>query len=206
MAAEKRYRNFATVVYPESAPNNWIDIIKESKIPCFISPIHDKDINPTGESKKAHYHVISMYEGKKSSDQAKEFFESFGGVGCEVVSSSRSYARYLCHLDNPEKAQYKICDVVSTGGANYRSIIGTMADKSICIGDMIDYVNQNDIDSFAELVCYSKEFKSDWFDCLINSGSFFIKEYIKSRCWKIQKDKEEDEKQKALENLNNSTT
>lgn len=185
--SEKRYRNFATVVYPESASDDWIDILRELKIPCFISPLHNNDKNPTGEAKKAHYHVQFAFEGKKSKDQVNEIIKEIGGVGCEVVSSLRAYARYLCHLDNPEKAQYKTSDVISLGGLNYNNVIGSMADKSVCLTEMIDFVNDNDLDSFSELVCYAKEFKTQWFDCLINSGSYFIKEYIKSRTWKLHK-------------------
>lgn len=194
-SATPRYRNFACVVYPESAPDNWKELLKESKVPIFISPLHDKDINPTGEPKKPHYHVMAMYDGKKSVEQVSEFFKTFGGVGCEVVSSSRAYARYLCHLDNPEKAQYKTTDVLSVGGANYRVLIGTMADKNLALGEMIDYINETDIDSFYELVCYAKEFKTEWFDCLINSGSYFIKEFIKSRAWKLHKYEEKQRPQ-----------
>ena len=189
-SATPRYRNFACVVYPESAPADWLDLLKESKVPLFVSPLHDKDINPTGEPKKPHHHVMAMYDGKKSKEQAMEFFKSFGGVGCEVVGSTRSYARYLCHLDNPEKAQYKTSDVISIGGSNYKLLIGTMADKTLALSEMIDYINETDIDSFCELVNYAKEFKSEWFDCLINSGSYFIKEYIKSRTWKLHQREE----------------
>ena len=60
--SKSRTRNYATVVYPESAPENWQQIISESKIPVFISPLHDQDINPTGEHKKSHFHVMAMYE------------------------------------------------------------------------------------------------------------------------------------------------
>ena len=55
-----RTRNYATVVYPESAPSDWIDKLTECFVPAFISPLHDKDINPGGEPKKPHYHVIIM--------------------------------------------------------------------------------------------------------------------------------------------------
>lgn len=47
-----------------------------------------------------------MFDGVKTIEQAKDLFEQIGGVGCEKVNSIRGYARYLCHLDNPEKAQY----------------------------------------------------------------------------------------------------
>lgn len=183
--APKRYRNFACVVYPDSAPENWREIISDAKLPVFVSPLHDKDVNPTGEPKKPHHHVVAMYEGKKSVEQAKEFFESFGGVGCEVVNSARAYARYLCHLDNPEKAQYNTSDVLSFGGANYSCLIGTMADKNATIREIIAYIDENDIDSFYELVMYAVNYKTEWYDCLLNSGSYFVKEFIKSRTWKL---------------------
>lgn len=185
-----RVRNFATVVYPESAPKNWREIISESKIPVFISPLHDKDVNATGEPKKPHYHVISMYESPKTEKQAREFFESFGGVGCETVKSVRGYARYLCHLDNPEKAQYSIDDVVAYGGADYIHAIGSAADRAKAIREMIAWIEENDIVSFAELLRYASVNRSDWFDCLTTSGAYITKEYIKSRWWELHaKDK-----------------
>ena len=184
--ASIRTRNFATVVYPESAPENWKVIISESKIPCFISPLHDKDINPTGEPKKPHYHVMIMYDGPKTKEQAESFFKTFGGVGCEIVNSVRAYARYLKHLDNPEKHQYKE-DVMCYGGSDYMQAIGTAADKGKAISEMMDWIEENDIDYFYDLSTYARINRSDWFDVLINSGSYYIKEHIKSRTYKKYK-------------------
>ena len=62
-ARDTRGRNFATMVYPESAPENWREILAGYFIPAFISPLHDKDLNPTGEPKKPHHHVMLMFEG-----------------------------------------------------------------------------------------------------------------------------------------------
>jgi hypothetical protein len=185
-----RTRNYACVVYPESAPSNWREIITESKVPVFISPLHDQDKNPTGEPKKPHYHVMAMYDNVKTKEQAEEFFISFGGVGCEVVNSVRGYARYLCHLDNPEKAQYKIDDVTSLGGADYMHSIGTAADKAKTIREMLAYIEENDITCFADLSLHASINRSDWFDTLINNGAYFIKEYIKSRTWKLHHEEE----------------
>ena len=180
-----RTRNYATVVYPESAPADWLQTVSEAKIPLFVSPLHDRDVNPTGEPKKPHYHVQAMFESVKTREQAHEFFKTFGGVGCEIVNSTRGYARYLCHLDNPEKAQYAIEDVKCYGGADYMHAIGTSADKAKAIKEMIAYIEENDIISFAELLRYSSVNRSDWFDCLINSGAYITKEYIKSRWWEL---------------------
>ena len=66
-----RTRNYATVVYPESASTDWLEKLSELHVPAFVSPLHDKDVNPTGESKKAHYHVMIMFDGVKTLDQAR---------------------------------------------------------------------------------------------------------------------------------------
>lgn len=188
-----RTRNYACVVYPDSAPENWLSIIADSKIPCLVSPLHDKDKNPTGEDKKPHYHVLTMYDTVKTPEQAQAFFDTFKGVGVEVVSSLRGYARYLCHLDNPEKASYSPEDVKAYGGANYSHIIGTMADKGKAIREMREFIHSEDITCFADLVDFAAINREDWFDCLINSGAYVVKEYIKSYTWKYHHMKEETE-------------
>lgn len=180
-----RTRNYATVVYPESAPENWQQIISESKIPMFVSPIHDQDLNPTGEKKKPHYHVIIMFESVKTKEQAEELIKSFGGVGCEVVNSLRGYARYMTHMDNPEKHQYNMDDVKSYGGADYIHAIGTAADKAKACREMITWIEENDIVSYRDLMEYASVNRSDWFDALINNSSMAMIEYIKSRYWQL---------------------
>ena len=124
-----RTRNYATVVYPESAPEDWQTILEECFVPAFISPLHDSDVNPGGEIKKAHYHVVIMFDSVKTIEQAVAVFEKIGGVGCEKVNSIRGYARYLCHLDNPEKFQYPQEKVRALCGADYITTIGLVTDK-----------------------------------------------------------------------------
>ena len=113
-----RTRNFATVVYPESAPEDWMELLTQQFVPAFISPLHDQDLDPTGDPKKPHYHVIIKFDNVKTLTQAKEVVDVIGGVGCEPVKSLRAYTRYLCHLDNPEKARYSMDDVRQLGGAD----------------------------------------------------------------------------------------
>lgn len=178
-----RTRNFATVIYPESAPENWQEILVEQFVPAFISPLHDKDVNPTGELKKEHYHVIIMFEGVKTTEQAKAIFEKIGGVGCEIVQSLRGYARYLCHLDNPEKAQYKTDEVRALCGADYITTIGLVTDKYLSIGEMIDFCQEHNIVSYADLLEYARLNNFGWFRVLCDNGTVVMKEYLKSRHW-----------------------
>lgn len=181
-----RIRNFACVVYPESAPENWQDILAGFFVPAFVSPLHDKDVNPTGESKKPHHHVMIMFDGVKTNEQAEDIFSAIGGVGCERVQSIRGYARYLCHLDNPEKAQYPPESVRSLCGADYMGVIGLAIDKYKAIRDMIEWVNEYNVDAFSDLLEYASQERFDWFRILCDCGTVVMKEYLKSKSWKAE--------------------
>jgi hypothetical protein len=180
---DTRTRNYATVVYMDSAPSNWLDILSDLHVPAFVSPYHNKDKNPDGEYKKPHYHVMFMYDNKKSIEQAKENFEKIGGVGCQIVNSPRGYARYLCHLDNPEKHQYSTEEVKSFGGADYMDTISLITDKYKIIGDMQDFCDRYDVTSFYLLCNYARKNRSDWYRVLCDSSALFMKEYLRSKKW-----------------------
>lgn len=181
-----RTRNYATVVYPDSAPDEWQEILSQQFVPAFISPLHDKDTNPTGEVKKPHYHVIIMFDSTKTKEQAQEIFTLINGVGCEKVNSLRGYARYLCHMDNPEKYQYPQEDVRCLCGADYSSTIGLPTDKYKAIGEMIDYCEDNNIVSYSDLLMYCRSEHFDWFRVLCDNGTVVVREYLKSRLWTLE--------------------
>ncbi len=185
MEQNRRTRNWATVLYPssENTPTNWKELLQEQLIPTFISPLHDKDYNSTGELKKPHHHIVIMFDGVKTKDQAKEVFSIIGGVGVEPIKSLRSYARYLTHLDNPEKAQYDISDVICYAGANYDTVIKSIDDKYSAIGEMIDFCEQEDIISYADLIIYSRNNNTTWFKVLCDNGTLPIVQFLKSRYW-----------------------
>ena len=70
-------RNWAFVVYPESAPSDWIEQLQLSGAQFAISPLHDKDLNATGEPKKAHWHVIVVYGSPTTESNVKEPYRAF---------------------------------------------------------------------------------------------------------------------------------
>lgn len=175
-----RTRNYATVVYAESAPADWQAILSELFISAFISPYHDKDKNPDGEDKKPHWHVMIMFDTVKTKEQAKEIFDKIGGVGCEVINSMRGYARYLCHLDNPDKYQYDRKDVVCLSGADYENVIALPSDVFTAYADMVDFVVEYNIVSYSEFALWARLNRLDWFNILCKS-SYFIEHFIRSR-------------------------
>lgn len=180
-----RKRVFATIVYPESAPSDWLQILEDTHIPSFVSPLHDMDFNGDGEMKKPHYHVMVFYDSVKTREQvSNDIFDKIGGVGFEHISTNRGYARYLCHLDNPEKAQYKTEDVKCFCGADYLGEISLPSDKYIIIDEIIAYCKKNDITQYCDIVDYAREFNYNWYRALCDNCSFMVREYLKSKWWK----------------------
>ena len=183
MATDNRKRNFTTEVYLDSAPENWLQIIDDLHIPTFISPYHNADFNPTGEPKKPHYHIIFMFDGKKSVEQVENIVRSFKGVGCFPVENLRSLSRYLCHLDNADKAQYNVEDVICLGGSNYLELIGLPSDKYVSVGEIMDFCVKYEFYSFSELAMYCKANRYDWYRVLVDKSTIYIREFLKSLRW-----------------------
>lgn len=147
----KRTRNYATVLYADSASKNWREIIESWHVPCFISPYHDKDVNPNGEPKEPHWHVQLLFDNVKTREQAIELFNQINGRGCEVINSARAYARYLCHLDNPDKFRYSPSDVIQIGGADYFSVIESCSDQIAAVSMIEDLCEENNIYTYSGL-------------------------------------------------------
>lgn len=179
-----RTRNFATVVYPDSAPANWKEKLDQLHVAAFISPLHDKDVNPNGELKKAHYHVLVMFEGPKDYDtQVKPIFDEIGAVGREIVNSARGYARYLCHLDNPEKATYSPSEVLCMGGADYYGVVTLPTDDLKVITEIKRFCRENEIYSLAEIIDIAESLHPEWYSTIVMSRCYVIDKYIKSLEW-----------------------
>lgn len=183
-----RSRTWAALVYPESAAEGWRETLEELHITGFISPLHDSDVNPDGTPKKAHYHVLLMWEGVKSAEQAKEAWDVIKAVPePRPVNSARGYARYLCHLDNPEKHQYSPADVVALGGADWEAVTHLPTDDYAAVKEMCMYIRKNKIYSFAQFFDLCMEKYDEWANTLIRGGSLgIIKEYQRSLYWEAQ--------------------
>ena len=68
------------MVYPESAPSDWIEQLQQRGVVGAISPLHDKDLNATGEPKKAHWHVIVTYEGPTAQSVVERLTERLNAL------------------------------------------------------------------------------------------------------------------------------
>lgn len=178
---DTRTRNWSFIVYPESAPENWIEQLKEEMTPFAVSPLHDEDVNEgTGELKKAHYHVLLCFESMKSYEQVKEITERFNGSIPQRVNSAKGLIRYFVHRDNPEKHQYDIINIYAYGDIDVISPFKTSTSRYDAIKQMLKYVNDNNIMEFQDLMNYAMEEQEEWFRYLCDSCAYIVQEYIKS--------------------------
>lgn len=112
----KKGRIWASVGYPESLPTDWLDKLQETGLQIAISPLHNKDLDPTGETKKEHYHIIFNYEGPTTYNHVKQLCDSLNMTIPIKLESLRGMYRYHLHLDNPEKYQYDDRDRILLNG------------------------------------------------------------------------------------------
>lgn len=179
-----RVRNWTVVVYPESAPDNWRDILDELHIEWVESPLHDKDINADGTPKKPHYHVLLMFSGKKSFEQVRK--DVCEEINCPIpkkVHNTKSLVRYMAHLDNPEKAQYDIREIKAHGGVDVADLLKpSSAERYTYIREMQTWCNEYSITEFEELMNYAaSERFDDWYPLLCDSCSYVMTQFLKSK-------------------------
>lgn len=109
-------RAWSFILYPDSAPENWLDILNDRHVPFCISPFHDKDVKADGSPKKGHYHVLYISDGPAYFKSCLAFMHMVGGVRLEPVHSLRGSVRYHLHLDDPKKFPYKQEDMICLAG------------------------------------------------------------------------------------------
>ena len=173
---DARRRVYAFLAYEESAPKDWINRLDNLHVKAAISPPHNADTLPDGTPKKTHWHGLLVFDGNKSREQVREILqgvleESFNGH-IEDVHDTGAYARYLCHLDNPEKARYNPSEVKCLGGMDYEALTVRPADEDEALSEMVGYIIQNQIGYFDQFVGMCRASNPGWFKVCVTRQAF----------------------------------
>ncbi len=177
-------RNWAFVLYPESSPSDWIIQLQQTGLPCAISPLHDRDIDPNGKPKKAHYHVIVTYPGPTTFNAVKTLTDSLHQPIPQPLESVRGYYRYLTHEDNPDKAQYSKSDIQTLNGFDYRDFVElTKTEVNKIMRDIQILIIDADICEYSDLMDYLLAIGDEGADRydVASSHTYFFDRYITSR-------------------------
>lgn len=180
--ADKKSRNFAQIVYPESLPDNWIQYLQSLHVPIAVSPLHSPDNDEEG-GRKPHYHIIYHFDGPKTIDNVQELAEPLNGTRVIIVNSINAQTRYLTHKDDPLKQQFDELPMLF-GGYDYETYLENTLSKKLryqYIQEMCKFVSDSGMCEFCDLFDYAMQYYPDtWFPALCDSSAYIIGEYLKS--------------------------
>lgn len=146
-------RLWACVGYPESLPTDWLEQLQATGLQIAISPLHDKDVDPTGEPKKAHYHIIFVYDGPTTFNNVKRLCDILHLTIPIKLESLRGMYRYHLHLDNPDKFQYDDRDRILLGGFDPSSCDAlTSIEVDKITTDILEFIDDNVILEYSDLL------------------------------------------------------
>lgn len=193
-SSKKKYeyekgRDWTFIVYPESAPDNWRTILDESFMKWIESPLHNKDVDVDGQIKKEHYHILLSFDGPATEKMVNKIIEPLNTPAPKKVGSARGLVRYMIHLDNPEKYQYSMDEIIAHNGADVAEYFKlTATNKLTVMKDMITFIYDNKIDNYADFLMICIEHSDDWFDVAINSNTLALNKMIDAVWQKNQKE------------------
>ena len=160
---KKRYWVFE--VYPESAPDNWMQKLRDTRCCFAVSPLHE----PDGEDKKPHHHCIYYTPGPVTYENVMEVIpaEVPANGHVEWAKSPQGSQRYLIHLDDPEKQQFP-------GGVKEITVINgfpldltrqfSSAELRELRRRVLDFIRDFDITEYSELIYSLEEYDLDMQD------------------------------------------
>lgn len=185
---KKRYWTF--VLYPESAPKDWREILQRTGLEIAVSPLHDKDINPgTEEIKKPHYHLILCYTGPVTGNTVKSLVVDALNQPIPLpIDSVRGLYRYFTHKDNPEKYQYDESDITTINGFNILNFADlSSADKTKIKLELVKFIIEKNICEYSDFIIQVMKLNKDDYFFIASTQTIFFNAFIKSKKYKTEK-------------------
>ena len=190
MAKEKRSSKWTFLIYQDSSPENYLEVLESMHVPFILSPWHDKDVNKeTGEFKKAHKHGALYFESLKSYSQVSDMLtEKLNAPShVEVVMSPKGLYDYFIHAENPEKTLYNIEDIETGCGFDLEKfLIENNSDNFYSL--VIDIIEECNFTEFNTLVHYARTENPKILQLIMDKTYFFAK-YLDSRRHSRRKEK-----------------
>lgn len=186
IAQKTKKRNWTAVCYPESLPENWLDILRQTGLQIAISPLHDKDVEADGETpKKPHYHLILIYGGPTSFNVVEKVTKALNAPIPKALEAVRGMYRYFTHKDNPEKYQYDEKDIRCLNGFSIMDFVElTKSEVTKIKKSLQQLIREKDFHEYSTFVDYVLDELSDEEYEVASNHTYFFDKYLSSRRWK----------------------
>lgn len=181
--SDQRSTTWTFLVYPESAPHNWTEILKDLHVSFIVSPLHDKDVKDTGELKKPHYHCIIKFRTKKSYKQVKnDVCDKINGPIPQPVADFSMMIRYLVHMDDPQKYQYNKEDIQIYGNIDVKEYLYDKREYQYeILKEILDFCQKYDIQEYSTILNYAKDERPAWFPYVAKVFRATVDSYVRSQ-------------------------
>ncbi|SCC42448.1 Plasmid replication protein, partial [Kosakonia oryzendophytica] len=181
-------RDWTFIVYPESAPENWRDILNQTHLEWVESPLHNKDVNSDGSKKKAHWHILLRFSGPVTIKRINDIIEPLNTPIPQKVGSAKGMVRYFAHMDNPEKYQYSIEDIRAHNGADIADFFKLSSSQNLhAMKQIFQFIKAKEIDNYIDFLNFCLEQgNDDWFDIAINHNTLAINKMLDAMWQKHQ--------------------
>lgn len=170
---EKRYRNFMILLYPEW--DNFKQILGDLK-GSFKNYAYIKHF-PEEEEKKEHFHFILSLDNPRSIKSLSKRIEVPENL-VRNCKSLRGSCRYLIHIDDEDKYQYNLDQVVVS--RSFKSTYFKSFDDLLSDEEILDNI-YTFIDSYKELSSIELEINLTKYVCS-NGFERVFKRYYSSIC------------------------
>ena len=149
-------RTFSFVLYPDTNSNHGLALDRLRQNYNYLAILHDKDVNEDGIPKAPHWHCVVKFRQPRwlsaLSDELTVEANLF-----EDCRNLDGYARYMLHMDHPEKAQYEYDSMEgSLKNLVEAAIIGkeSESDRLLRLMDLLDSLETVvSMRAFVRLVC-----------------------------------------------------
>ena len=188
MPLTKRSNKWAFLLYKESAPENYLDILEEMQVPYILSPWHDQDVDKkTGELLKAHKHGALFFDSLKSYTQVSELLAENLNTPkkVQIVLSPKGMLDYFTHAQNPDKTPYNAEDIESGAGFDLDQFLVEQQSGRF-INEVIDLINDYNFTEFQDLVIYARH-NDPRLLTLIMNRTYFLTKFIESKRYRASK-------------------
>lgn len=182
MTKDKRSNKWAFLIYEESTPSNYRDILEQMHIPYILSPWHNQDIDQsTGLIKKSHKHGALFFDSLKSYSQVSELLQQHLNTPShiEIIMSPKGMFDYFIHASNLDKTSYDINDIESGCGFDLNQFLLDQGQSEV-FSNIIDMIEDQDFIEFQDLVMYARQHHLSYLNLIIQRTYFFAK-YLDSR-------------------------
>lgn len=177
-----RYIWFVTILYTEvDFEKAWSIFHDFGALQYYLSPLHDSDFHDDGTPKEPHYHLMIRF-GHSISLKRFHDISSIAGTkkGMNIDSVFDMY-QYLCHKNNPEKAQYDENRIL-TNDVTLHYIKQPDIDKQLLFSQLLVHIELENITSFRILMLTLPE----QYRCLFPAYTYTVKAFLEARIFEMR--------------------